>query len=107
MDAFSLEGIRVVELTMYLQGPIAGRVLGELGAEVIRIESPIVDPARGLRAPADASPDSKAPTNPSMNRNKRSLTLDLKKPSGVEILHKLVACSDVFLTNLRNSSLEQ
>ena len=107
-----LSGIRVLEWTVYQQGPIAGVMLGDLGAEVIKIEQPgIGDPGRALRAVrGKAFPKLAGDRNAffeTMNRNKKSITVDLKKQEGQEIIHRLMAKSDVFLVNLRKSVVDE
>ena len=98
-----LEGIRVIDWTIWQQGPACTAMLGDLGADVIKIESrDSGDPGRGILkiAGVDLSdrPNFYFEAN---NRNKRSITLDLAKPEAREIVHKLVAKSDVFVQNFR------
>ena len=94
-----LAGIKVVEVAMWAFVPAAGGMLCDLGAEVIKVEPPSGDPLRGLTIglgaalPVDLSWES-------YNRGKRSITLDLKQAAGREVLMKLLADADVFLTNL-------
>ncbi len=97
-----LDSIRVVELTEALAGPYCAMLLGDLGADVIKVERRLVgDQSRGWGPPfvGDQSAYFLA-----SNRNKRSLTLDLDQPPGQEILQRLLASADVFLIN--NPSLE-
>ncbi len=97
-----LDGIRVLEWSAWHQGPEAGSMLGDLGADVIKIEDRITgDPFRGAESLFGTSM-SMGSANIAFeitNRNKRSITLDLKKAKGKEILYRLVSKSDVFLTN--------
>jgi crotonobetainyl-CoA:carnitine CoA-transferase CaiB-like acyl-CoA transferase len=98
-----LEGIRVLDWTIWQQGPVSTAMLGDLGAEVIKIESRDGgDPGRGLvRAGGvglERRPNFYFEAN---NRNKRSLTLDLKQPEARAIVHRLAARSDVFVQNFR------
>jgi crotonobetainyl-CoA:carnitine CoA-transferase CaiB-like acyl-CoA transferase len=107
-----LGNIRVLEWTIYQQGPIAGVMLGDLGAEVIKIEQPGVgDPGRAVRAIRGKSlPKLEGDRNAffeTMNRNKKSITVDLTKPKGKEIICRLVAKSDVFITNLRRTVVDR
>jgi crotonobetainyl-CoA:carnitine CoA-transferase CaiB-like acyl-CoA transferase len=93
-----LEGIRVLDWTAFQQGPTATCMLADLGAEVIHIEQPQGDPARGLLTLMGVS----VPMNfyfQSHNRGKKSMMLDLRKEKGREIVHKLVEKSDIFATN--------
>ena len=101
--ATPLEGIRVVDWTIWQQGPVCSAMLGDLGAEVIKIEARDGgDPGRGLlRAQGiDLSdrPDFYFEAN---NRNKKSLTVDLRKPEGQQLVRELVSKSDVFVQNYR------
>jgi len=98
-----LEGLRVVDWTIWQQGPVASAMLGDLGAEVIKLEERVGgDPGRGILAMNGISvsdrPNFYFEAN---NRNKKSLTLDLKKPEAREIVYELVARSDVFVQNFR------
>ncbi|MFQ5667914.1 MAG: CaiB/BaiF CoA transferase family protein [Candidatus Binatia bacterium] len=98
-----LEGIRVIDWTIWQQGPVCSAMLGDLGAEVIKIEErERGDPGRGMlkMSGVDLSdrPNFYFEAN---NRNKKSLTLDLKKPAAREIVYQLVAKSDVFVQNYR------
>jgi crotonobetainyl-CoA:carnitine CoA-transferase CaiB-like acyl-CoA transferase len=96
-----LEGIKIVEVAMWAFVPAAGGILADLGASVIKVEPPTGDPIRGLQIGGLASD---APTFDfsweSYNRGKRSITLDLRQPQGVDILYRLLEEADVFLTNL-------
>jgi crotonobetainyl-CoA:carnitine CoA-transferase CaiB-like acyl-CoA transferase len=106
-----LAGVRVIDLTIWVQGPLAGQVLADLGADVIKIEKPGQgDFSRGLATLFGASmrtPDGKALMWELVNRNKRAIAIDLRKEEGQALLHKLVAEADVFLTNLLPRTLEQ
>ncbi|MBX3693649.1 MAG: CoA transferase [Steroidobacteraceae bacterium] len=93
-----LHGIRVVELTSVVLGPWACQFLGDMGADVIKIEAPRGDSNRTLGA---ARHPGMAALYLSCNRNKRSVVLDLKKPGAREALLQLVATADVFVHNNR------
>ena len=98
-----LDGIRVIDWTIWQQGPVATTMLGDLGADVIKIEERVGgDPGRGIMAMSGIDlgerPNFYFEAN---NRNKRSLTLDLKQPEAIEIVHKLVAGADIFVQNFR------
>jgi len=97
-----LSGVRVVEITMFQQGPKAGTRLGDLGADVIKVEPKEGDPARGFMRLIGATVGLKGANYyfESNNRNKRSVALNLKSPQGMEIFLKLVDQADVFLTNM-------
>ena len=98
----ALDGIRVVDLTTVLMGPMACRMLGDHGADVIRVESLDGDSTRnGL--PARSAGMSGFSLN--IQRNKRSLALDLKAESGRAAMGRLLASSDVLVTNMRAAAL--
>jgi crotonobetainyl-CoA:carnitine CoA-transferase CaiB-like acyl-CoA transferase len=98
-----LDGIRVVDWTIWQQGPVASVMLGDLGAEVIKVEERTGgDPGRGvLRAQGMDLSDRPNFYFEANNRNKKSLTVDLKKPEGVEIVRRLADRADVFVQNFR------
>lgn len=99
-----LSGIRVVDLTINVLGPMATQMLGDMGAEVIKVETPAGDPMRTLgprRNPGMAA------HFVNFNRSKRSLTLDLKRPEALEALMRLVATADVFVHNMRAGAAER
>lgn len=102
-----LEGIRVLDLTVWFQGPVCGQMLADFGAEVIHIERPGGgDPARGVKS-INAVPV--ADWNQyflAVNRNKKSMAIDVKHELGRELIYKLVAEADVFLWNQSMASLE-
>jgi crotonobetainyl-CoA:carnitine CoA-transferase CaiB-like acyl-CoA transferase len=96
-----LQGVKVVEVAMWAFVPAAGGILSDMGASVIKIEPPTGDPLRGLKIQATASPANGFDMSwEAYNRGKRSLTLDLRLEGGLEVLYKLVADADVFLTSL-------
>jgi crotonobetainyl-CoA:carnitine CoA-transferase CaiB-like acyl-CoA transferase len=98
-----LEGYRVIDWTIWQQGPVCSAMLGDLGAEVIKVEERIGgDPGRGmLRMSGVDLADRPNFYFEANNRNKKSLTLDLKKPEAREIIYQLAAKSDVFVQNFR------
>ena len=98
-----LEGIRVLDWTIWQQGPVCSAMLGDMGAEVIKIEErESGDPGRHLFAIGGENladrPNFYFEAN---NRNKRSIALNLKEPEGIEIVRDLIAKSDVFVQNFR------
>ncbi len=97
-----LAGVRVVEITMFQQGPVAGAKLGDLGADVIKVEPREGDPARGFMRLIGATVGLKGNNYyfESNNRNKRSIAMDLKSAAGKEVFLKLIDTADVFLTNM-------
>jgi crotonobetainyl-CoA:carnitine CoA-transferase CaiB-like acyl-CoA transferase len=105
-DAF--DGIRVVELAQWVFVPVAGALLADWGADVIRVERPDGDPYRGL-ATQGIGTDSGG-VNLSMalaNRSKRSVALDLRTDEGRRLLDRLLETADVFLTNFRPAVLRR
>lgn len=100
-----LKGIKIVDMTRTLAGPFATMMLGDLGAEVIKIERPgSGDEARQFTPPSWGE---ESCYYLSSNRNKRSVTVDIKSEKGQEIIKKLVADSDVFVENFKTDSLEK
>jgi crotonobetainyl-CoA:carnitine CoA-transferase CaiB-like acyl-CoA transferase len=97
-----LYGVKVVEITMFQQGPVAGMRLGDLGADVIKVEPKTGDPARGFMKiiGVDAGLKGRNYYFENNNRNKRSIVLDLKTKQGMEIFLKLIDQADVFLNNM-------
>src|SRR3972149_3032645 len=100
-----LDGVRVLEWGTFHAGPGGGALLGDLGAEVIKIEEPgRGDPERAWMRLGDFSLELPGGSNAlfeASNRNKKSLTLNLQQERGREVLCRLVGKSDVFLTNFR------
>jgi len=91
----TLAGIRVVEQGTFITGPCAGMMLADLGADVIKIESPEGDPYRAYQG------DQYSPHFQAYNRNKRSLVLDMKQPVDCALFRKLVHEADVYIQNFR------
>lgn len=106
-----LEGIRAVELGAYGNGPIIGIILGNLGAEVIKIEDRVAgDPARGLTSLHGLdtiTPEGHNLLFEGTHRGKKSITIDLTKERGRAIAYRLIGKSDVFYSNYRRSSLKR
>jgi crotonobetainyl-CoA:carnitine CoA-transferase CaiB-like acyl-CoA transferase len=98
-----LSGVRVVEVASHVFVPISGGILSEWGADVIKIEHPKTgDPYRGLTSPGIKTlPGGGDPSFHAANRGKRSVALDLKVAEGRQLLSRLIAGADVFVTNLR------
>jgi len=99
-----LDGIRIIDWTIWQQGPVATQMLADLGAEVIKIEErERGDPGRGITAVAGSS-TVKGGRNyyfEANNKHKKSIALNLKQPEAREIVHRLAARSDVFVQNFR------
>jgi crotonobetainyl-CoA:carnitine CoA-transferase CaiB-like acyl-CoA transferase len=94
-----LAGIRVLDLTTFLSGPLAARTLADLGADVIRVEPPRGDPTRAGTAMKRGDPPSEFYL--ALHRDRRAVVLDLKVDAGRSVLRSLVAESDVLLENFR------
>ena len=102
MTAGALDGIRILEFASYVSGPFAGMLLSDLGAEVVKIESPDGgDPFRNW-----GKQDYNG-TFGSMNRNKKSVTLDLKTKEGQAAARKLALSADVVIENFRAGAMER
>lgn len=97
-----LEGIRVLDLTQAMAGPMATMLLGDLGADIIKIEPPAGDQTRKWAPPFINGISSYFL---SVNRNKQSLALNLKTPEGLEILKRLVKDADVLIENFRPGTM--
>jgi len=98
-----LAGLRVIELANFIAGPLAGTLLADMGADVIKVEPPQGDMARATPPIRNGESVSFV----ALNRNKRSLVLDLKQPQAIEILRKLAGKSDVFLEAYRPGALDK
>lgn len=102
-----LEGIKIVEYGVFHAGPGGGAILGDLGAEVIKIEAAGGDPIRYWTSVGKmdiTAPNGESLTHEVSNRNKKNICLDIKTDAGREILHRLVKEADVFMTNLRKTT---
>ena len=101
-----LQGVRVLDISQVMAGPYACMLLGDLGADVIKIEPPVTgDQTRGSMGFKMKGADSLGFLN--MNRNKRSITLDLKSPAGKELLLKLARDADILIENYRPGALRR
>ena len=99
-DSLPLDGIRVVEFTHMVMGPTCGMILGDLGAEVIKVEPLAGDNTRKLLGSGSGF-------FPMFNRNKKSIAIDVKHPAGKEIVLKLLGSSDVFSENFRSGTMDK
>ena len=96
----ALAGVRVLELTNYIAGPMVGRMMADMGAEVVKLEMPPGgDYNRGRMRPAEES-ERYNPLHAFYNRGKQSLCVDLKRPEGVSLIKDLISHIDVFVENL-------
>jgi crotonobetainyl-CoA:carnitine CoA-transferase CaiB-like acyl-CoA transferase len=104
-----LDGIRVVEFSAILQGPVAGLILAQMGAEIIRIEDPTGKDRNRFNQPGmrPSQPQDQIPLSEFTNRNKRGITIDLSNEKGRDIAYRLIAKSDVFFSNYLPRSLKE
>jgi crotonobetainyl-CoA:carnitine CoA-transferase CaiB-like acyl-CoA transferase len=93
-----LEGVRVLDLTQFLAGPFGTMILGDMGADVIKIESPAGEPQRTAMRLSDGG---ESPTFIALNRNKRGMVINLREPEGRDLFHQLVRHADVLVENFR------
>lgn len=93
-EADALEGIRVIDFGQYIAGPMAGMLLADFGAEVIRVDPP-------------GGPRYKTAANATWNRGKRSIVLDLKQPADLDTARKLIASADVVIENFRPGVMDR
>lgn len=100
-----LAGLRVLDLSTVIAGPNCGRYFADFGADVIKVESPAGDSLRNMawRDPRDGA----GLWSKLINRNKRTITLDLKTASDIDVLRRLVVDADVFIENFRPGTLER
>lgn len=102
----ALEGVRVLDLSQYIAGPYGTQILADLGAEVIKVEPPDLNPEVRRMVPLDHY-DSHAAGLLTVNRNKKSVALDLKQEAGREAFHALTRLSDVVYDNFRPGVMER
>jgi crotonobetainyl-CoA:carnitine CoA-transferase CaiB-like acyl-CoA transferase len=101
-----LDGIRVVELGVWVAGPACAGVMADWGADVVKVEPLVGDPMRGVfAAAAGAGADVPNPPFDLDNRGKRSMAVDLRTPEGRDAVERLLARADVFVTNVRPDAL--
>ena len=97
-----LSGVTVLDLSRILAGPYCTMVLGDLGAEVLKVEPPNGDDSRGWGPPFV---EGESAYFLAVNRNKRSICINLKRASGRDLLHRLAGKADVLVENFRISNL--
>ena len=99
-----LSGIKVLDLTTVFMGPSATQMMGDLGADVIKVEAPEGDSTRRI---GPQGHQGLGPLFLGLNRNKRSIVLDLKKPECVQALLKLAETADVIASNIRPAAMQR
>ncbi|MCU0837732.1 MAG: CoA transferase [Rhodospirillales bacterium] len=105
-ERLPLTGIRVIDVGTFLAGPYAASMMGEFGAEVLKVEHPIAgDPMRRFGTHTKRHDATLAWLSEA--RNKKSVTIDLRQPPGVELFKKLIAKSDVLIENFRPGTMEE
>jgi len=102
-EAFSLDGVRIVDLSRVLAGPFCGALLGDLGADVIKVEDTQAGDESRTWPPHVAGEAAGYLVN---NRNKRGIAVDLKAPDGVEVVRRLTRRADVLIENFRTGTME-
>ncbi len=105
--ALPLEGIRVLDMTIWQQGTYGAAMLADMGADVIKVEGPdSPDPGRGLQH-AEGLPPGVSPYFEAHNRNKRGIVVDAKHAQGRQVLLRLASTTDVFVQNMRKGVAER
>jgi hypothetical protein len=105
-EKLPMSGVRVIDVGTFLAGPYAASILGEFGAEVLKVEHPIAgDPMRRFGTPTKRHDATLAWL--SEGRNRKSVTIDLRQKEGVELFLKLVAKSDILVENFRPGTMEE
>jgi crotonobetainyl-CoA:carnitine CoA-transferase CaiB-like acyl-CoA transferase len=106
-DGHVLDGVRVVELTMWVAGPSACGIMADWGADVVKVEPPTGDPQRNIFGALGYRDDLPNPSFALDNRGKRSIVIDLRSEDGRATMEKLLESADVFVTNMRPAGLER
>lgn len=102
-----LSGVRIVEFAHWMAGPLAGGLLADWGADVIKVEPPGGEPMRALFSSLGARSDAPNGAFLAANRGKRSVELEIKSEAGMQAFEKLLESADVLLTNLRPDALQR
>jgi len=103
----ALAGVRVLDATQMLAGPLAATRLGDLGADVVKLEPPKKGEFNRTHGFENITLDGEMTTFLAVNRNKRSLAVDLKNPESVDVVRDLVGTADVFIQNFRHGTAER
>ena len=100
-----LDGLKVIDCTQILAGPFCTMMLGDMGAEIIKVEKP--NGGDDIRRFGPPFIDGESAAFLMINRNKKSIALNMKDPKGLKILTDLIKTADVFIQNFRPGSLEK
>src|SRR5207302_10975060 len=103
----ALDGITVLDCTQMLAGPLAGLRLGDLGADVLKIEAPGAGEFNRTHGFEDITAAGEMTTFLALNRNKRSVVIDLKMPEGLAVMHDLVRKADALIQNFRVATADR
>ena len=103
MSDKALEGIRVLDFTRFISGPFCGQLLGDFGAEVIKIEKGVGDTSRAFLPFVGDSDMSLYFTG--LNRNKKSVKIDYRNPEGIALVKELIRVSDIIVENFRPGTM--
>jgi len=103
VDSGALAGVRVLDFSQVMAGPYCAMLLGDMGADVIKIEPPYGDSSRQMRG----SVGMESPPYWAVNRNKRSVVVNLREPEGVEVCRRLVRGGDILVENFRPGAMER
>lgn len=101
----ALQGLRIIDLTRVLAGPLCTQILSDHGADVIKVEPPCGDETRRLGPPFDS--EGNAAYFSALNRGKQAISLDLSKPDAQEVLHRLLSEADVLIENFLPGTMER
>jgi crotonobetainyl-CoA:carnitine CoA-transferase CaiB-like acyl-CoA transferase len=102
-----LNGVRVVEMGLWVAGPSAGGILADWGADVVKLELPSGDPMRNIYGVLSGSTESRCPPFDLHNRGKRSVAIDVNNEEGNALAQQLIAGADIFITNMRPQYLQR
>src|SRR4029453_18777812 len=100
-----LDGIRVIEMGLWVAGPAAAGILADWGADVVKLEAPGGDPMRAFFQLATGSKVDRNPPFDLDNRGKRSVVIDVRTPAGRDLAYRIVERADVFVSNMRPDAL--
>ncbi|MGQ0571603.1 MAG: CaiB/BaiF CoA transferase family protein [Armatimonadota bacterium] len=103
----ALAGVRVLDFSQVMAGPYCTMLLGDMGADIIKVEPPEGDSSRQMGARLDARLERESPSYWAVNRNKRSVVVNLKDPRGADVCRRLAANADILIENFRPGTLDR